>query len=201
MNAEAHYPPLIEKLRAIPGVRQVGYTSVFPRRLTLIGSDVGFVGEEFTGVRTSLDSVSPNFFDMMRHPLIAGRTFTEADTRTSRRVVIVSESLAQALAPDGAVIGRRLEVPDQPRDAGSARGWHRRGFDAGRSEEQPRRTSCFHRRCKARSSTRRTCCSRSPEIRGTGRRRGPPRRARNTGASSSTTSPWSVSLLARGPEA
>ena len=109
LNAETHYPPLIEKLRAIPGVRQIAYTSVFPRRLTLIGSDVGFVGEDFTGVRTSLDSVSPNFFDMMGIGLIAGRTFTDSDTRTSRRVVIVSQSLARALAPDGAVLDRRLK--------------------------------------------------------------------------------------------
>jgi predicted permease len=109
LNAETHYPPLVEKLRAIPGVRQVAYTRVFPRRLTLIGSDVGFAGEDFTGVRTSLDSVSTNFFDMMGVRLIAGRTFTEADSRTSRRVVIVSESLARALAPGGAVVDRRLK--------------------------------------------------------------------------------------------
>jgi predicted permease len=108
LNPEAHYPPLIEKLRAIPGVQQISYSGVFPRRLTPIGSDVGFAGEEFRGVRTSLDSVSPNFFEMMGIRLIAGRRFTEADTRTSRRVVIVSESLARALAPDGDVLDRRL---------------------------------------------------------------------------------------------
>jgi predicted permease len=108
LNPESHYPPLIEKLRAIPGVRQVSYAGVFPRRLRLIGSDVGFAGEEFTGVRTSLDSVSPNFFEMMGIPLIAGRLFTDADTRQSRRVVIVSESLARALAADGNIIERRL---------------------------------------------------------------------------------------------
>jgi predicted permease len=109
MNPDAHYPPLIEKLRAIPGVRHVAYSSVFPRRLTLIGSDVGFAGEEFTGVRTSLDSVSPNFFDVMGIRLIAGRVFTEADTRSSRRVVVLSESLARALAPDGNILDRRLK--------------------------------------------------------------------------------------------
>ncbi len=75
----------------------------------LIGSDVGFVGEDFTGVRTSLDGVSPNFFDLMGIRLIAGRVFTAADTRTSRRVVILSESLARALAPDGNILDRRLK--------------------------------------------------------------------------------------------
>ena len=108
LNPDAHYPPLIDKLSAIPGVREVAYSMVFPRRLTLIGSDVGFAGEEFTGVRTSLDSVSPNFFDVMGIRLTAGRAFSPADTRTSRRVVILSASLARALAPDGDILGRRL---------------------------------------------------------------------------------------------
>jgi predicted permease len=109
MNPEAHYPPLFDKLRAIPGVRQLAYSTVFPRRLSLIASDVGFVGEDFAGVRTSLDSVSPNFFDMMGIRLVAGRAFTDADTRQSRRVVIVTEGLARALAPDGNVLERHLK--------------------------------------------------------------------------------------------
>jgi predicted permease len=108
LNPDAHYPPLIDKLSAIPGVREVAYSIVFPRRLTLIGSDVGFAGEEFTGVRTSLDSVSANFFDVMGIRLISGRAFSTADTRTARRVVILSDSLARALAPDGDILGRRL---------------------------------------------------------------------------------------------
>jgi len=109
LNPEAHYPPLVDKLRGIPGVRDVAYSSVFPRRLRLIGSDVGFVGEEFKGVRTSLDSVSPNFFEMMGIRLIAGRTFTETDSRRSRRVVILSDSLARQLAPDGNILERHLK--------------------------------------------------------------------------------------------
>jgi putative ABC transport system permease protein len=113
MNAAAHYPPLIEKLRAIPGVRDLSYSAVFPRRISIIGSDVGFVGEEFKGVRTSLDSVSPNFFDMMGIRLIAGRTFTDADDQQSRRVVIVTEGLARQLAPDGNILDRHLKFQTQ----------------------------------------------------------------------------------------
>ena len=109
LNPEAHYPPLAEQLRGIPGVRDVAYSSVFPRRLRLIGSDVGFVGEGFKGVRTSLDSVSTNFFEMMGIRLIAGRTFTDTDSRRSRRVVILSDSLARELAPDGNILERHLK--------------------------------------------------------------------------------------------
>lgn len=113
LNAEAHYPPLIEKLRAIPGVRDVSYSAVFPRRIAIIGSDVGFVGEDFKGVRTSLDSVSPNFFDMMGIRLIAGRTFSAADHKQSQRVVILTEGLARQLAPDGNILDRHLKFQTQ----------------------------------------------------------------------------------------
>jgi len=108
LNADTHYPSLADRLRGLPGVRNLAYASVFPRRISLIGSDVGFAGEEFTGVRTSLDSVSVNFFEMMGIRVMEGRSFNEADTRESRRVVMVSENLARALAPQGGVVGRRL---------------------------------------------------------------------------------------------
>ena len=112
-NADAHYAALIDKLRAIPGVRDVAYSVVFPRRLSNLASDIGFAGEEFTGVRASSDSVSVNFFDLAGIRLLAGRTFTTADTRQSRRVVIVSENLARALAPDGNILDRRLRSATQ----------------------------------------------------------------------------------------
>lgn len=113
MNAAAHYPPLIDKLRAIPGVLDISYSAVFPRRIAIIGSDVGFVGEDFQGVRTSLDSVSLNFFEMMGIRLIAGRTFTDTDHQQSRRVVIVTEGLARQLSPDGNVLDRHLKFQTQ----------------------------------------------------------------------------------------
>jgi predicted permease len=113
LDPQTHYAALTEKLRAIPGVTQVGYSSVFPRRLALLGSDVGFRGEAFTGVRASLDSVSVNFFELMEFRLLAGRTFEASDTRQSRRVVILSEGLARALAPDGDILNRRLKYATQ----------------------------------------------------------------------------------------
>ncbi|MFA5907484.1 MAG: ADOP family duplicated permease [Vicinamibacterales bacterium] len=108
LDAESHYPALVEKLTAIPGVAAVGFARAFPRRLSNVASDVGFVGEQFTGIRTALDNVSSNFFDLVGMRLLAGRPFTAADTRKSRRVAIVSDSLARALTADGDVVDRRV---------------------------------------------------------------------------------------------
>jgi len=52
--------------------------------------------------------VSANFFEVAGIRLISGRLFTGADTRSSPRVVVISESLARALDADANVIGRRL---------------------------------------------------------------------------------------------
>jgi predicted permease len=108
LNADAHYPALADRLRDIPGVREVSYSSVFPRRISNLVADIGFAGEEFTGVRASSDSVSLNFFEMMDIRLIEGRYFTASDTRAAPRVVVVSDNLARALSPNAGIVGRRL---------------------------------------------------------------------------------------------
>jgi predicted permease len=110
LNASTHYPPLIEKLQGIPGVRRVAMSRVFPRRISPGGNDVGFVGEEMIGVHATSDSISLNFFEVAGIALRAGRPFTSGDTLTARRVVIVSDSLARALNPDGDVVDRRIRI-------------------------------------------------------------------------------------------
>lgn len=108
MNAEVHYPPLLEKLRAIPGVGRIALARVFPRRLGYNTFEVGFVGEEPSGARATLDGVSANFFEVAGIRLVTGRLFSDTDTRTSPRVVVISESLARALDAKGNVVGRQL---------------------------------------------------------------------------------------------
>jgi predicted permease len=52
-------------------------------------------------------SVSPEFFQVLRTPLLRGRFFTESDTDKSKRVVIVNESFAKQYLT-GRDVGRRL---------------------------------------------------------------------------------------------
>jgi putative ABC transport system permease protein len=54
-----------------------------------------------------LASVSPEFFQVLRTPLLRGRFFTEADTDKSKRVVIVNESFAKQYL-SGRDIGQRM---------------------------------------------------------------------------------------------
>jgi predicted permease len=53
-------------------------------------------------------SVGPGFFATLGIPVVAGREFTEADRLGSERVVIVSESVAQRLFPNGNALNRKF---------------------------------------------------------------------------------------------
>ena len=56
-------------------------------------------------------TVTPSFFHALDVPLREGRWFTDDDTETSQRVVIVSESLARTYWPGESAIGRRFTFP------------------------------------------------------------------------------------------
>ena len=67
----------------------------------------GPVGEE---LEYSVSAVSPAYFETTGTPILAGRTFEATE---SEGVVILSESFARLLWPDGAAVGRRFrESPD-----------------------------------------------------------------------------------------
>jgi hypothetical protein len=57
--------------------------------------------------------VSPEYFGLMRIPLVSGRLFQTGDNGSAPHVAIVSESLARLIASNGTAIGQRLRLdPD-----------------------------------------------------------------------------------------
>ncbi len=55
-------------------------------------------------------SVLPGFFDSLGITFVAGRNFDTSDEVANRKVVIVDDSLAKQLWPDGDAIGKKLNV-------------------------------------------------------------------------------------------
>jgi hypothetical protein len=55
-----------------------------------------------------MNRVSPRYFATMGTPLLAGREFTDADDKNSRRVAIVNESFARRFFHGGAAVGRKF---------------------------------------------------------------------------------------------
>ncbi|HXN48652.1 MAG TPA: ABC transporter permease [Bryobacteraceae bacterium] len=53
-------------------------------------------------------AVLPGFFETMRIPVIAGRTFTEADSTPDRNLLIVDQALAAKAFPHESAVGKRI---------------------------------------------------------------------------------------------
>lgn len=112
----AYLHDMLARLRATPGVEAVGYASTAP---------VGFGGSRRTvnipGVtpadgsseEVNYNQVSSGYLEAMGISLVAGRTFTAADDR-DQRAVIVNDTMARTFWPDGALGRTMLLSPDQP---------------------------------------------------------------------------------------
>jgi predicted permease len=110
-NNDGYYEQIIERLRAEPGVEAVALSSLFPRGLVTTKQPIAFTGEEFQGVETHTDTVTPEFFDTLGIRLVDGRLPAWSDNPSTRQVVMVSESLARALG--GNVIERQVKISTQ----------------------------------------------------------------------------------------
>jgi putative ABC transport system permease protein len=111
----AFFRQAMERIRALPGVRAVGMVNYLPLYGGL-GSATGFTiegrpapppGEEpSTNVRVT----DADYFKAMGIPLLRGRNFTDLETSEARRVILISESLAQQHFPGEDPLGKRLSV-------------------------------------------------------------------------------------------
>jgi putative ABC transport system permease protein len=107
------YVDLLEHIRALPGVRAAAATSTNPFRE--FGFSNSVTPEERAAdapasglVQAGWRSVTPEFFETLRIPLVSGRVFTHADRAGSERVIVISESLAGRLWPGQSAVGKRI---------------------------------------------------------------------------------------------
>ena len=111
------YQIAMEHVRALPGVEAVCYAGSPPGW----GAGMDVVGEKIklpsqlkgTEQRVEVNSVSPGFFETMRIPMIAGRTFHESETALGGAGgVVVSESFTRTFWPGTEALGKFIEDPN-----------------------------------------------------------------------------------------
>jgi predicted permease len=111
------YKEAIRRIGALPGVERVAIGTVVPWR------DTGFFAAQFMvegyakangeeDPRARFRTISPGFFASLGVPILAGRDFTEADSRDAEKVVIVSQSVAERMFPNSDAVNRRLMWTD-----------------------------------------------------------------------------------------
>ncbi len=108
------YLPLLDRLRAIPGVKVAALSSVLPLR-----------SEMAVGISTELDHkkssrqdqpqadgriASPGLVDALGIPMVRGRFFTDDDTASSPPVVVINQAFANKYLPGQDPIGHTISM-------------------------------------------------------------------------------------------
>jgi predicted permease len=101
--ARAYYPALLDTLRAMPEVASAGMIDGLAARGAFRISVPGGTSEPFTQHR-----VSPGVFEALGVPLRDGRLPDGPDLAATPAGLVLSESAARSLFPDGAAAGRLL---------------------------------------------------------------------------------------------
>jgi len=113
-NPDRYYPELVDRVAALPGVREAAITQVLPAGGVLGKASVSALPPAGDEVASPLAPVGPRFFRTLGVPFLAGRDFAWSDASGSRRVAIVSRALAARLFPGGSAVGRHIRVSGDP---------------------------------------------------------------------------------------
>jgi putative ABC transport system permease protein len=119
----AFYRQVLERVSAVPGVRAVAGATSTPYSDHVTTRQFSIEGRPPAPGHPSaaaFQTVSANYFETMRVPLIAGRAIEERDTADAPLVAVISQRLAREWWPGGASpLGRRIRIGDSSR----ARPW------------------------------------------------------------------------------
>jgi predicted permease len=110
---------LVTNLNGLPDVESAGAGSDLP--WTGYDENSGFTiegkkppaGEEF---HARYHMATPGYFSALGIPLVAGRFFTEADTKDTQQVVLINHAMANKYWPNENVIGKRMTFEDEPKE-------------------------------------------------------------------------------------
>jgi predicted permease len=112
-RAGSVYREILSKLQALPGVKSASASLVRPEddHFNLIDKVNEIDGRslpERSAIRVAWNATSPGYFSTISTPVISGRDFDARDNETAPKVVVVSQSLANAAFPNQDPIGHRL---------------------------------------------------------------------------------------------
>jgi putative ABC transport system permease protein len=113
---QVFYTQLLDRLPGIPGVTAVSATSGLP--YSFYENDQKALSDEYRGAPTSglptvmQESISDDYFRVLRLPVLEGRAFDSRDGAEAPAVGIISETMARRLWPDRQAVGRRVRLPE-----------------------------------------------------------------------------------------
>jgi len=124
-NVRNFYSSLLERIASLPGVESAGAISALPLQgaygglndFIIEGRPQPAQGELSWNAGAVL--ATAGYFETMRIPLVAGRTFEASDTRESPYVAVINEEAVRLYWPNESPLGKRIRYrgpdPDTPR--------------------------------------------------------------------------------------
>jgi predicted permease len=110
----ALYDETLRRARSLPGVAEVAAANTAPLNSEIPLLAVEMEGHPFTSGQPATllwaGAVTPEYFQIMRIPLLAGRRFTEADGEKSAKVALVNAATARQFWPGENPIGKYIRV-------------------------------------------------------------------------------------------
>ncbi|HEY7058566.1 MAG TPA: FtsX-like permease family protein, partial [Vicinamibacterales bacterium] len=115
---KAFHQRLLESLSSLPDVTSAGLVNWIPLGTLVLRGDFEVEGLPAPGWNVMKAAVSAGYFRALGIRLLQGRDFTAEDSAGSQRVVIVNDSMARRIWPDGNAVGRRIAIdsPAKPDD-------------------------------------------------------------------------------------
>jgi predicted permease len=118
VDHDSYYPAVLQRLAAIAGVRDVSVSlfkpaagaGAVPEAVSRFAAASGS-SSEVPAVRTP---VSPGFFSTLGLRVLTGRDFDWRDHSRSRRVAVISQSLADRVFGGGTAVGQRIRIGVTP---------------------------------------------------------------------------------------
>jgi putative ABC transport system permease protein len=111
---------LLRRVRELPGATSAGITTLMPATGSNSNSTFiveGYVPPQGAGLNLATPMlIEGDYLQAMGIPLLAGRSFTPADTPDSQLVALVNRKFAQHYWPNGTAIGNRFRIgtPETP---------------------------------------------------------------------------------------
>jgi len=113
-KGRSYFRNVLERIRSLPGVTAASLAGPLP--LDAYGAADVVIAEGYVPrdpnerIEVKYSVVGHDYFRAMRTPLVAGRAFTETDTATAPRVVVINETMARRFWPDRTALGKRIRL-------------------------------------------------------------------------------------------
>jgi len=112
------YDDLLASVRTLPGVRAASFTTS-----SVISGGWDQEGVKVEGYQPGPDEnmspnaavISPGYFATMGIPFVAGRDFTDQDTASRQKVVIINETMAHYFFGNKNPLGKKIGTDDDPK--------------------------------------------------------------------------------------